>query len=134
MTLKADAPAGPLHHLLHLRTNDEVSPLLPILVEGVVRPPLTVAPSVVALGDLRVHELKTQRVVVRGNKPFRIVAIDGLGKGMTALVPSRPATVHILIIESQPTHKGMLNKRLTIRTNLANHAAATITVEARVDE
>jgi hypothetical protein len=132
VTLKADAPAGPLHHQLQLRTNDKESPLLPILVEGTVQAALTVVPNVVSMGDLKTNEVKTQRVVVRGSKPFRITAIDGLGDGITIALPSRTATVHFLTIECQPTRAGSFSKQLTIRTSLDINASATLTVEARV--
>jgi hypothetical protein len=134
VTMNADAPAGPFHHQIQLRTNDKESPLLPVLVEGTVQAPLTVVPAVVAMGDLQTNEVKTQRVVVRGNKPFRIVAIDGLGDGITAPLPSKTATVHFLTIQCQPAKAGALRKRLTIRTNLDNNASAAITVEAKVGD
>jgi hypothetical protein len=134
VTLKAEAPAGPLHHLVQLRTNDRECPILPILVEGTVRAPLTVAPAVVSLGDLQVKEVKTQRVVVRGHQPFRIVAIEGLGDGFTVRALSRKAAVHVLTIEYQPARPGNWHKQLTIRTDLDGQATATVTVEARVDD
>jgi hypothetical protein len=134
VALKADAPAGPLHHQLQLRTNDKESPLLPILVEGTVQAPLTVVPGTVAMGDLRVNEVKTQRVVVRGTKPFRITAIDGLGDGLTAPLPSKTATVHFITIQYQPGKTGSLSKQLQVKTDLDQNASAIIKVEANVSE
>jgi hypothetical protein len=134
VTLKADAPAGPLRHEMQLKTNDRASPVLAVLVEATVQAALSVAPGVVAMDMVKVGEAKTQMVVVRGNKPFRIVAIEGQGDGVTAALPSQAAAVHRLTIKCQPTKAGALSKQLTIKTDLAKDAAATVTVEATVTE
>jgi len=82
VTLKANAPIGTLKGNLFLKTNDPASPLLPVLVEGVVQSNLTVAPAALNLGVVKVGETLTRRVVVRGNKPFRVLGVEGLGEGM----------------------------------------------------
>jgi hypothetical protein len=134
VTLKANAAVGPLKHDLQLKTNDKVSPLLHVLVEGTVQAALTVAPAVVAMDNMVVGDVKTQRVIVRGNKPFRIRTVEGLGDGLTATLPENPAPVHYLSIKYQPAKAGRLNKVLTIKTDLNGGSAATFTVEAKVTE
>jgi hypothetical protein len=133
-TLKANAPSGPLKREVQLKTNDKISPILPILVEATIQPSLTVAPSVVAMDSLSRNETKMQRVVVRGNKPFQILAIEGLGDGITAVVPKTLGTVHFVTIKCQPTKVGMLSKQLVIKTNLEDEATTTMTIEANVTE
>jgi hypothetical protein len=134
VALKDSAPAGPLRHELQLKTNDRASPLLTVLVEATVQAALSVAPAVVAMDTLKVGESKTQQVVVRGNKPFRIVAIDGQGDGVSAVLPSAAAAVHRVTIKCEPAKAGALSKQLTIKTDLDKDATATVTVEATVTE
>jgi hypothetical protein len=134
VTLKPSAPAGSFKHELQLKTNDRVSPVLPVLVEATVQANLTVAPNVVAMDEMKVNEVKTQRVVVRGNKPFRILAVEGLGDGVTATVPRGTAQVHFLTIKCQPAKAGSLSKRLRIKTDLERESSATVTVEAAVTQ
>jgi len=50
VTLKADAPAGPLKNFVYLKTNDPNAALVPILVEASVQSPLTVVPPLLNLG------------------------------------------------------------------------------------
>lgn len=134
VTLKSTAPAGVLKRELQLKTNDKVSPVLPVLVQATVQATLTVAPNVVAMGTLRANEVKTQRVVVRGNRPFRILAVEGLGEGVTASFPRNTSQVHFLTITCQPARTGNLSKQLLIKTNLDQDASAAVTVEATVSE
>jgi hypothetical protein len=133
VALKPDIAVGQLRQDLQLKTNDKVSPVLSVLVEANVQATLTVAPNIVAMDTLKVDEEKTQRVVVRGNKPFKILGIDGLGDGVTAQVPAATAAVHFLTIKYRPAKAGSLKKQLTIRTNLDNNTAS-VSVEANVTE
>src|SRR5262245_32437633 len=74
VTLKPDAPAGVLREELSLKTNDPASPLVPVLVEATIQAPLSVSPTTLSLGNLKVGAPVTQRVMVKGNgSPFRIV-------------------------------------------------------------
>jgi hypothetical protein len=132
VTLKRNAPAGQLKHELQLKTNDKVSPLLPVLVEATVQAALSVTPNVAALGRLKVNELKTMRVVVRGTRPFRITGVEGAGGGVTIGVPQRSAQVHYLTVKCKPTTAGAVRRSITILTDLGHESSAQFTVEADV--
>jgi hypothetical protein len=134
VTLKPSAPAGPFRRELQLKTNDKVSPILPVLVEATIQPTLTVAPSLVAMDSIRVNETKVQRIVVRGSRPFRILGIEGTGDGVTAEHPKNAATVHFVTIKCAPTQPGNLSKQLVIKTNLEDETTTTFTIEANVTE
>lgn len=129
VTLKPDAPAGALKQELFLKTNDPASPLVPLLVEATIQAPLSVTPDPVKLGALKVGEAKTQRVVVRGSKPFRILAIDGLGEGLTAEFPPEAAAAHVVTVKCQPGKEGEFKRQLTIKTDLDKDAQVTLTVQ-----
>lgn len=120
VTLKADAPIGPLKGDLFLKTNDPASPLLPVLVEGNVQSNLTVAPATLSLGAVKIGETLTRRVVVRGNKPFRILGAEGLGEGMQ-LDPKpsdTPAPVQVVSIKCVFTKPGDFKQVVKIKTDL----------------
>jgi hypothetical protein len=134
VTLKPTAAAGPLKQDLQLKTNDKVTPLLNVLVEGTVQAALTAAPAVVAMDSMVVGDAKTQRVIIRGNKPFRILAVEGLGDGVTAVLPANAAPVHYLSIKFQPAKPGRVEKVLTIKTDLDGGSATTVTLTAQVTE
>jgi hypothetical protein len=132
VTLKETAPAGPFHQELILKTNDPSSPVLPVEVEGNVQAALSVAPSVVSLGNVKVGNTKTQKVSIRGNRPFRILDIEGGGDGVTAQLPAGAAQAHVLTLTCRPDQVGEWRKQLTIHTDLDGGTTATVTVEGTV--
>ena len=127
-TAKTDATAGAFKQEVILKTNDPSAPTLTFNVLGNIQATLNVAPSSLNFAATKEGEAETRRVVVRGSRPFRIVAIDGQGDGVTAVVPDREAATQIVEIRFQPAQPGELKKQLTIRTNLDNESV-TVTVQ-----
>ncbi len=128
-SLHADAPAGLLKHEVFLKTNDPASPLVPVHVEAVIQAPLSVKPSYLRFDDIKVGEVMTRRVNVLGSKPFKIVAIDGLGEGVQAEIPTTTASVQTITITWQPTKPGESKRQIQVRTNHAGQSPLTITLE-----
>lgn len=131
-TLKADAPAGTIKHDLLLKTNDPASPLVPVLAEAIVQASLTVVPSTLSMGTPKVGETVTKSVVVRGSKPFKILAIEGLGDGIAAALPPTVAPVQIVTVKYQPGQAGGLKRELKIQTDLEGGMPAIVTIEGNV--
>jgi hypothetical protein len=132
-TLRADAPPGTHKWELFLKTNDPASPLVPLLVGATVQAPLSVLPDTLKLGTVRVSTDSLGRVVVRGSKPFRITAIEGLEEGVSTTVelPTAAAALHTVTFKCQPTKPGELRRTLRIKTDLQD-TPATVTIEATV--
>ena len=61
VSLKNDAPSGPIKQELLLKTNDPTTPLLPVLVEAMVQAPLTAVPATVSMGTPKVGEAVTRQ-------------------------------------------------------------------------
>jgi hypothetical protein len=129
VTLKADAPVGPLREDIFLKTNDPASPLVPVLVQANVTAAVTVSPAVLSLGTVKVGEIVTRRVVVRGSQPFRVTGVDGTGEGITCdPADAAPGPVQILTFKVQPTRPGDFKREIRIKTDLQD-PPATLTVE-----
>lgn len=128
VTLK-DAPAGASKWEVHLQTNDPTSPTVPVLVEATVQAPLAAVPSSVTLGSVKVGEVVTRRVAIRGNQPFKIVRVDGDGDGITVEYPQAATPVHIVTIKFQPTRAGDVRKSLVFQTDLERDGTATVAVD-----
>jgi hypothetical protein len=79
VTLKDAAPTGYLKELVVLHTNDlnQQTARIPLTVEGLIVPALSVHPAVVMFDVVRAGESVTKNLVVRGQKPFRIVEVEG---------------------------------------------------------
>jgi hypothetical protein len=132
VTLKPSAAPGRFRQELILKTNDPISPVMTVVVEGNVQAALSVVPDVVALGPIKLGTSKAQRVLVRGNRPFKVLGIDGGGTAITAALPGAAAASHFLTLQCRPDQAGEWRKQLTIRTDLDGRATATVTVEASV--
>jgi hypothetical protein len=133
VTLKPDVAAGPFRHELILKTNDPVTPVLTAEVEGNVQAPLTVAPSVVRLGGVKMGKSASQKVAVRGTRPFRILSVEGAGEGLTVTPDAQAAPNHFLAVEYRPMRPGEFRRELRVRTDLDGGTMATLTVEATAE-
>ncbi|HEX5271734.1 MAG TPA: DUF1573 domain-containing protein [Gemmataceae bacterium] len=132
VSLKPDAPAGTLKGEMFLKTNDPVSPLLPVLVEGNVQASLSVSPSVVRV-SAPVNETRGASVAVRGNKAFKILSVEGLGEGvtLTTALPDAAAETHRLTFDVKKSEAGDFRRKLKIVTDLQK-APLVVTVEGSV--
>lgn len=131
--VKPEAPAGVLKHELYLKTNDPASVLVPILVEASVQASLRVVPSTVAFESLRVGQTSDgKKILVQGGQAFKVLAIDGLGDGLTAEVPKDPSPLQTILIKFQPIRTGELKRQLQIKTDIVGSPPVTVTVEAKV--
>jgi hypothetical protein len=133
VTLKPDVPPGAHKWELLLKTNDLASPHVPVLVEATVQASLSVNPGAVNLGNPKVGELVTRRVVVSGSKPFKITEVEGAGDGIQAELPATAAARQFLTIKCQPAQAGAFKKMLRIKTDLGNEAPVTVTVEGTAE-
>lgn len=130
VTLKPDAPVGTLKGDLFLKTNDPASPLLPVLVEGVVQANLTVAPASLSLGTVKIGETLRRRVVVRGTKPFRVLKVEGLGADMQVDPPpsATPAPVQVVSFKCVFRKPGEFKHEVKIKTDL-QEAPVVVTID-----
>ena len=132
VTLKTDAPAGDFRYEISLVTNDPATPRLPVVVAGIVQGTLTIAPSGPwNLSNSRVGDEVAKRVLIRGNKPFRILEINGLGNDITAELPKTSAPAHSVLFKCKPSKPGDIQRQLRIKTDLQD-ATVTLLVEGYV--
>jgi len=124
--LSANAPAGYIKDHLVLQTTDAAAPQIPVLVEGWVRPSVTVSPTSLFIGELAPGQKVTRQVVVQSNKPFRVTSVTGDGNLHVSAKPDaaqEAKPVHVIpvtfVASDQP---GKLEERIRITTDL-NEAA-----------
>jgi hypothetical protein len=133
VTLKPDAPVGMLKHDLFLKTNDPASPMVPVLVEATIQPPVTVTPEQHNLGVIKPDAALVRRVVVRGSKPFRVTGVEGLGSGIELSAPlnEREEAVQFVTFNCQLTTPGAFKRELKLKTTLQD-APVVVTMEGTV--
>ena len=129
VTLKADAPPGPLRETVYLKTNDPTSPMLAVLVTGEVQAQLSVSPTKLNLGGVHVGETVVKKVVLRSGKTFRVLSVDGVGDGVALdSEPGPAATVQTLTFKCQFSTAGDFKRDLKIKTDIQDDPV-TVTVE-----
>src|SRR5947207_8093354 len=108
--IKTDAPAGVFKQEVIVKTNDPATPTLTFNVLGNVQATLSVQPELVAFDRVKVGETETKRVLVQGSRPFRILAIDDQGDGVTATATERESNTHFVLIRFNPAKPGETKK------------------------
>jgi hypothetical protein len=119
--LDGKAPAGYLRDYLTLTTNDFQSPQIPLAVEGMVQPGVTVSPSSLFMGVVHPGEKVTKQLVVRAKKPFRITSISCEDKSFQfdAAKEDTPKLVHLIpVTYVAGTDPGKVLKMIRIETDL----------------
>ncbi len=131
--LTADAPSGYFQDRLDIITDDEGSPAIPVRVQGSVVSPLTVSPASLLLGNLEPGQSVKKQLIVRGNRPFRILDIK-CDDGCFTFEPPGDESKQIQFVPVTFTANaaGEISRRITIHTDLANGAVASCTATARV--
>jgi type 1 fimbria pilin len=120
LSVKLDNKAKPgrIRDLITLVTNDKSNPYVPLMVEGIVVPDITVTPSLVKFRPVKAGGTVEQRIVVKGKKPFRIATIDcdGMSDCFEATLPVEKKIVHVVPIHfSAPKDPGQFEDELIIR-------------------
>lgn len=116
--ISGDAPAGFVQEELIIQTNDRAMPRVPLQVSGQVEAPLSVAPQSFAVGTLKPGEDKTQRLVIRGNEPFKITSIELDGFDVDFPPTTEAKEAHVLTVRFVATDRdGKIDAPLVIRTD-----------------
>lgn len=116
--LKDGVPVGPLRQLVTLVTDDAKSPHVPLLVEGNVRPEITVTPALVSLGTLRPGQTIPKSIVLRGKKPFDVESVTcrDAKDVFQVRLPQKAAVVQIIPLTiTAPSKPGPLDEELTVK-------------------
>ena len=132
--LKPDAPAGFLNDQLTIVTNEGGARNVSLPVEGHVVSPLSVSPAALFLGVLAPGETAKKRLVVRGAKPFRVMAVKCDGEGFKFEQPSAERKeLHFLSVEyTAGKEPGSIASKIRIETDLsATDFAPGLTAECQ---
>lgn len=116
-TLGSEHVSGDFKQTIQLRTNDPSNPILPVLVDATVRSALAVVPDKLFFGTVKAGGTMNRRVTLRSSLPFKILAVDGQGAGLSAVVPQNTNAVHSVLIQWRPVDTGEMQAELRIRTD-----------------
>jgi hypothetical protein len=130
-TLKSDAPAGELKYEILLKTNDPATPVIMVVMEGMIQAPLVAVPNTFDLGNVKLNEIVSRHVILTGpaGRPFKIVKVEGEGDGVRLKPPDKPGGPLLLKIEFVPTKAGKVSRTLHLKTDLPGDLSATVVVD-----
>jgi hypothetical protein len=131
--LRPDAPVGKWFTDVWLRTNDPGLPPIRVPLTVEIESALSVSPDPVALGSVKVQAESERRVIVRGNKPFKITQVVGADTELSVHdnnPDSKP--VHVLTVRLKAGHPGELSRTLRLLTDLPEDNRIDFQVSALV--
>jgi hypothetical protein len=134
VTPKVDIQPGIFKEKVYLRTNDPATPTLELLVEGNIQAAITVAPNSFRFtgpDKIKAGDTLTRRVIVKGNKPFRVLGVDG-GNEITLGGEVGPAALQqTVVLRCQFTDAGDFKREVQIKTDLQAEPLIVV-IEANV--
>ncbi len=134
--LKENHPSGFVQDQLSIITNDSRAEnrRIPLLIGGRVVPEISVTPMNVALGELQPGKPVTQKVLVRGKKPFRILDVSCGHDCLTFKTDNEESKIlHFVEITLNPgSGPATLRMPVKITTDRGPGKTATVHVSAKV--
>jgi Protein of unknown function (DUF1573) len=136
VSLRPDAPAGPVRDEIRLISNDVETASIPILVTAWIRGDLTAAPSVLSLGQIHSAAGAQGRFIVRASRPFAIESIEGAGDGFSTSAPDvKRQTTHVVTVAYKPeegTTRGDIRRTFRVHTDLPGELPLDLTATLHV--
>jgi len=131
--LKPEAPVGYLHEEIWVYTNDQRAQRFPVIVEGQIKPEVTLTPDTLFLGVVPSGQSITKNVIVRGKRPFRILDVECEDRCFSFKVANKSAPVHALRIQFTAGEKqGPLACKIHIKTDLESITVPALTAKAEI--
>jgi hypothetical protein len=135
--LKPNAPPGSMKEYMFLITNDAnpENARVPVQVEVNVIPPLTVSPSPLLLGVARPGQTLSKNLVVRGDRPFRVLEVLGPDARFRFGLPQGASQMHLVpVVFTAGRELGKTSGKIRIRTDMPGNEAIEASVDCQVNE
>ncbi|QDV63395.1 MULTISPECIES: DUF1573 domain-containing protein [Crateriforma] len=114
VAIREDAPIGFFQNEVVVTTNDRSMPRVPLIVSGRVDAALTIAPQSLALGQLKIGQAVEERLVIRGQEPFTIDAIECEGWDIAFEPITQAKKMHIFTVKFTPTESATSQKQTVV--------------------
>ncbi len=129
-TLRNDLPAGKWYTDVWLTTNNSNAHKIrvPLTVEV---SPVTVSPTALMLGDIKVGDSVEEKVVVSAEKPFKIKSVEGTDSLVSVTgAGGDPKAMYILKFSVKPSQAGAISREVKVQTDGDDATTLTIPVRA----
>lgn len=135
VNLKDTAPSGELHDEIQIVTNEKQYNTVTLPIRAAVIPPLSVAPTSIELGTLKVGESATDRLVLKAKKPFAIKKIDCEDDRFSFEIPDGEKNVLLVPLVFKAGMKpGAFKRTVNVISTLPEDMAVEVTITGNVTE
>jgi hypothetical protein len=131
--LRPDAPVGKWYTDVWLTTNNATMPQVRVPLTVEIESALSISPTNVLLGQLKVGGEAERRVIVRGVRPFRITGVRGTDDSLLVRDSTQDSkAVHVLTVTLKGQKAGDLNRTLQVITDLKEEAEIDFQAHAKI--
>jgi hypothetical protein len=131
--LRPDTPVGKWYTDVWVKTNNPSIPQVRVPLTVEVESTLSVSPEGVSLGDVALNSESERRVIVRGNKPFKIKAIQGTDEEVAVHDSSEESKpIHVLTIKLKGAKAGAIDRTVKVVTDLPEEGQVEFHVNGQV--
>ncbi len=135
VNLKDTAPFGELHDEIQVVTNDAQYNTVTLPIRAAIIPPLSVAPSSIELGTMKVGASATGRMVLKAKTPFGIKKIDCEDDRFSFKIPEGEKTVLLVPIEFKAGNTaGAFKRTVNVISTLPEDMKVEVTITGNVTE
>ena len=132
--LNESAPIGELQDELTVVTNDQQNSEFSLPTMARIVAPVSVTPSQIAFGDVTSGQVKSERFIVKGKRPFKITEIQCSDERFEFKLPSDSKPVHVIpfAFHGEQGASGDFRQSLLIKTDLGESFVAECIVTGQV--
>jgi RNase P/RNase MRP subunit p30 len=95
---------------------------------------LTVSPTNLSLGTVKMGDSSDRKIVVRGTQPFTILGVEGLDDNWVVKELSKEKKeVHVITLSFKANREGDLKHKVVIKTDIPESGTVELTANALVN-
>ena len=131
------APEGDFLNQLTLVTNDTRQPRVPLRVSGSVAPPIQIAPRNISIANIKVGDVISKRLVLKGKQSFQLRDIQCEGWEISFEPTEDPKNVHIVNAQFKaiaPQPRKQITVNVQTDDNQSQSGYATVLTTFAADE
>ncbi len=133
VNLKESAPVGELHDEIQIVTNETLHNTVTLPIRAAVIPPLTVAPTSIELGTMKVGASASNRLVLKAKTPFSIKKIDCEDDRFSFTIPEGEKAVQFVPMEFKAGNAaGAFKRTVNFISTLPEDAQVDVTITGNV--
>jgi len=132
--LGPDAPAGKWFTDVWLKTTNPTAAKIRIPVNMEVVSALTATPTAVQFGGVFTGQKNEQRILLKGNAPFKILKVEGTDDAvqLTSPIGEEAKPVHVLTFTLDAKAAGAVDRKLKVVTDLASEREIVLPATGQV--